>query len=170
MLQHDRGSVYGEKDVRTRLAREMTVALISRVHTPTDNPLAEHANRELKEEADLGKGVVLRSDEEAASRLERAHGCLRIRPRASRGFRTAEELDREMARADARGDSKAFYEEACSAVEQAVLGLADPEEIQKAEQDAIWRTLERHGLARLHVGRHRRPCSTLPPVATAAQG
>jgi transposase-like protein len=79
---------------------------------------------------------------------------------------SAAQLDRELPRAQARVDRATFYAEARSAMKEAVLGLEDPDEIRKAEQDAIWRTLERHGLARRHVGLRRTPCPTLTPVAT----
>ena len=170
VLQRDRGSIYGAQDVTDRLTAEKVVALISRVHTPTDNPVAEHVNRELKEEAGLGTGVVLRSDQEAAARLERADGRLRVRPRASRDWKTADQLDREMPRADTLVDRARFYKEACSATKDAALGLSDPDEIAKAEQDAIWRTLERHGLARLHIGPRHTPRPRRTPVASVANG
>ena len=168
--QHDRASIYGAPPVRERLAREKTIALVSRVHTPTDNPVAERQNRDLKEESGLGKGVLLKGDAEAAELLEPAAGRLQVRLRATRGYRSPDELDREWPRADAIVDRARFYEEACSAMREAVLGLTDPDEIQKAEQDAVWRTLEKHGLARRHVGRRRSPCPTRPPVATATAG
>lgn len=170
VLQHDRGSIYVAQDVRDRLALRMTVALVSRVHTPTDNPVAERANREIKEESGLGKGVVLPDDESAASRLDRAQARIRLRPRPTRAWRTADELDREMPRADALVDRKAFYEEARSAMSDGALGLTDAEQIRKAEQDAIWRTLEKHRLARLHVGPRRAPRRKATPVAAGAAG
>ena len=170
VLQHDRGSIYFAQDVKDRLALRMTVALVSRVHTPTDNPLAERANREIKEESGLGKGVVLPDDAAAASRLDRAEARIRLRPRPTRAWRTADELDREMPRADALVDRKAFYEAARSAMRDGVLGLTDEEQIQKAEQDAIWRTLEKHGLARLHIGPRRAPRRMAAPVAAGAAG
>jgi hypothetical protein len=74
---------------------------------------------------------------------------------------TAAELDRERARADTIVDRRAFYEEARTAMKNAVLGLTDAKAIRKAEQDAIGRTLERHGLARRHVGLRRTPCPRL---------
>jgi hypothetical protein len=170
VLQHDRASIYAFGPVRERLARERTIALISRAHRPTDNPVAERQNRELKEESGLGKGVVLEGDEEAAALLEPAAGRLQVRLRATRGYKSPDELDREWPRADAIVDRARFYEEACSAMKEAVLGLADAEEIQKAQQDAVWRTLRKHGLARLHVGRRRSPCRNRPPVAPATAG
>jgi transposase InsO family protein len=170
VLQHDRASIYGAQEVRDRLALERVVALISRVHTPTDNPVAEHVKRELKEESHLGTGVVLPSDAAAAERLSRAESCLRVRPRASRGFRTAAELDRELPRGDTLVERARFYGEACSAIEQAVLGHTDPNAIRKAEQDAIWRTLEKHQLARLHLGPRRAPCPRRAPAASGRNG
>jgi hypothetical protein len=150
--QSDLGNANMSRVLADHLKRELVIHLRSRVHTPTDNPSAERKNRELKEESGLGTGVCLADNAEAAARLDPArrrldHGRLR----ASRRWKTAAELDRETARADTRVDRKKFHDEACAAMRLAVLGLTDAEAIRKAEQDAIWRTLERHGLARLHV-------------------
>jgi hypothetical protein len=148
------------------LEAEQVIHLRSRIHTPTDNPVAEHKNRELKEESGLGKGVRLADHAEAAASLGPAQRRLdEGRLRASREWKTAAELDRDLPRADALVQRATFYAEARSAMREAVLGLGDPKDIRKAEQDAIWRTLERHGLARRHVGLRRTPCPRLTPVA-----
>lgn len=169
--QSDAGSANLSEILGTYLAAEQVIHLRSRVHMPTDNPAAEHKNRELKEESGLGKGVRLRDAREAAARLDPAKRRLdEGRLRASRGWKTAAELDRDLPRADALVARAVFHAEACSAMREAVLGLSDEQEIRKAEQDAIWRTLERHGLARRHVGLRRTPCPRLAPVAPAANG
>jgi hypothetical protein len=169
--QSDEGSANRSDELRTFLEAEQMIHLRSRVHTPTDNPVAEHKNRELQEESGLGTGVRLSDAAEAAQRLEIAQRRIdEGRLRASRGWRTAAELDRDLPRADALVDRAVLYAEARSAMREAVLGLADPKEIRKAEQDAIWRTLERHGLARRHVGLRATPCPRLAPVAPAANG
>jgi hypothetical protein len=170
VLQRDRAGIHGAKEVMDRLARDQVVTLDSRVHTPTDNPLAENRNREFKKESGLGKGVVLDRDEDAVARLAPTRRRLHVRLRASRGWKSSAELDLELPRADALVDRARFYEEANAAKKAAVLGLSDPDEIAKAEQDAVWRTLEKHGLARLHVGPRRTPSPRPAPVAPASAG
>jgi hypothetical protein len=168
--QSDLGSANCSEVLETYLAAEQVIHLRSRVHTPTDNPVAENKNRELKQESGLGKGVRLGDHREAAARLEPARRRIdEGRLRASRGWKTAAELDRDLPRADALVARAAFHAEARSAMREAVLGLADPKDIHKAEQDAIWRTLERHGLARRHVGLRRTPCPRLTPCCVGRE-
>lgn len=166
--QSDEGSANRSEVVETYLETEQVIHLRSRVHTPTDNPAAEHKNRELKEESGLGKGVRLADHADAAARLGPARRRIdEGRLRASRGWKTAAELDRDLPRAGALVPRAVFYAKARLAMREAVLGLVDPKDIRKAEQDAIWQTLERHGLARRHVGLRRTPCPQLAPVAPA---
>jgi hypothetical protein len=163
VLQHDNASVYEAQRVVERTARERVVRLRSRVHTPTDNPATEYGHGELKGESALGKGAIVRSDAEAAARLD--HACRVLdggRPRASRGWHTALELGRIVPRGDAHVDRAVFYAAACSAMQTAVLGLTDPDAVRKAERDAILQTLCRFGLARRHVGL--RPREGSPPT------
>ena len=76
VLQVDNGSNYLAEDVRRALDEERVVLLISRVHTPTDNPAIEHAHAEVKAESGLGKGVALTGHAEAAQRA--ATACRRL--------------------------------------------------------------------------------------------
>lgn len=169
--QSDEGSANLSAALGTYLDAEQVIHLRSRVHTPTDNAAAEHKNRELKQESGLGEGVRLRDAGEAASRIEPARRRIdEARLRASRGWKTAAELDRALPRAETLVARAVFHAEARSAMREAVLGLVIEKEIRKAEQDSIWRTLERHGLARRHVGLRATPCPRLPPVAPAANG
>jgi hypothetical protein len=169
--QSDGGGANRSEAVASYLQEHRVIHLLSRPHTPTDNPAAEWKNRELKEECGLGKGVRLESQEDAIARL--APALRRVdegRLRASRGWKTALELDQELPRADAVVSRATFYADARAAMREAPLGLTDPRAIRKAEQDAIWRTLERHGLARRHEGVRRSPCPQLAPVAPTANG
>jgi hypothetical protein len=157
--------------VERYLASVQVIHLISRPHTPTDNPAAEAKNRELKQEAGLGSGARLRDAADAAQRVRAA--LERVdegRLRATRGYKTAAMLDHETPCAHAVVDRGAFYEDARSAIETAVLGLTTAKQIRKAQQDAVWRTLEKHQLARIHVGLRRVPSPRAPPVATRATG
>ena len=169
--QSDRGSANRSAQMARHLDERRVIHLCSRVHTPTDNPVAENRNRELEDESGLGCGAQLASLAEGQGRLEEARRRLdEQRLRASRGYRTAAQVDRDLVRADTLVDRAAFYAEARTAMAQAVLGLSEVDEIAKAEPGAVWATLERHGLARARRGVQRVPCPRLPPVAPGASG
>jgi transposase InsO family protein len=171
VLQHDNGSAYVGERVRRELKKERVIALISRVHTPTDNPAIEHGHDEVKTEAGLGKGVVLEDHLDAALRLapaiERLDAC---RLRASRGWHTPAELDAMLPRGDQHVDRAAFYGRARTAMRAAVLGLEDPAAARQAEREAVFATLCEFGLARRHVGPRPRVGSVPWPDARRTPG
>ena len=171
VLQVDNGSNYLAEEVRRALDAAWVVLLISRVHTPTDNPAIEHAHAELKAETGLGKGVALHDHGEAARRagaaVRRLDGA---RPRASRGWYTADELDRMLPRGDSCVDRASFYACSRAAMAAGVLGQTDPEAARKAERDAVIQTLCDHGLARRHLGRRPRVGNVPWPERPKASG
>jgi hypothetical protein len=75
----------------------------------------------------------------------------RVRP--SHGGYTADELDRLLPRADDLVDRARFYDSACAAIERAVQGITHARARQRAEREAIWRTLEEFGLVTRTRGR-----------------
>jgi transposase InsO family protein len=171
VLQTDNARIYLSALIRAELEARRVLLLRSRARTPTDNPAVENRNRELKEETGLGRGVVMKGPEDAAARLSPAIRRLddhRLRP--SRGWKTAAELDRDLPRADACVDRETFYATACSATERAVLGLTRARDVRRAEQEAVWSTLENQGLARRHVGRRALLGTARPPAAAIENG
>jgi hypothetical protein len=169
--QVDRGSANSSTVVALHMESEQVIHLRSRVHTPTDNPVAENRNREIEEASGLGCGTRLESVAQGQAMLEPARRQLdEQRLRASRGYRTAAELDRILPRADALVDRGAFYAETRAAMAAAVKGLEDTDEIAKAEQDAVWAALERHGLQRRHHGLRRVPYPQRAPATPGASG
>jgi hypothetical protein len=150
-LQEDNARIHEAVD---RVAAEhRCVVLRSRVHTPTDNPAVEHRNAELKAETGLGAGVLLGDAATARGRLDAARRCLdHGRLRATRGWRTADEMDAMLPRADALVDRDTFYAHATTAMGEAERAVAGASEKCRARQRAFWATLERFGLARTHVG------------------
>ena len=170
--QRDNGPAYGALKVDAFLALHFITALRSRTYTSTDNPAAEHANRELKEESGLDAPVALWSATQAAERVETArHRLDEGRLRATRGWKTAARFDAELPEAERLVDRATFYAAARSAVEAAVLGVKAPRARRKAERDAIWTTLENYGLASRHLGARRtpnprRPLTESPVTAT----
>jgi transposase InsO family protein len=147
VLGEDNGPPMKDERVAAWCAEHQVVILRSRPHVSTDNPAVEHGHREIKEVGGLGKGVLLWSDEEAAERLERAVACVDGRRlRTTRGFQTAEALDRTMPRWYPAVDRRTFYEAACRAIREAVQECQDAGERRLAERRAIFETMERFGL------------------------
>jgi hypothetical protein len=84
-------------------------------------------------------------------RLVHRLNAQRVRP--SRGGYTADELDRMLPRAEDLVDRARFYDSACAAIERAVQGIDKARARQRAEREAIWRTLEEFGLVTRTRGR-----------------
>lgn len=153
----DHGSIYRACEVQELLAREQVVHLLARVRTPQDNGATEHQHGELKGESGLGKGVRLDSAREPDERMQAARQRLdQHRRRATKGWRTAAQLGRQLPRADAQVDRGTFYRAACSAMDKAEQGLATYRARLKARRDALHATLVSFRLATLHVGRRPR--------------
>jgi transposase InsO family protein len=139
--QTDNGSAYTSQVVRDYLALHRVIHLRSRVRMPTDNPAIERGIGEIK--AELG--------DDAPTPAQVARVCTRLdhgRLRASRGYRTAGELDATLPRACAQVDRERFYAEACLAIETALKSHETARARRKAERAAIWGLLEHFGLAR----------------------
>ena len=163
-IQVDNASIYLAEIVRQELAAQRVVLLRSRVHTPTDNPATEHAHREVKDEAGLGKGVII-APEAARARVDHARDVLdNGRCRASRGWHTAAQLDAIVPRGDACVDRQAFYDAAQAPMNEAVRGAASARQARKAQRQAFFKTLCEFGLARVHRGRRPRIGSIPLPV------
>jgi transposase InsO family protein len=143
----DNGSAYRDQRVEAFLKQEKIVHLLSRTHTPQDNAAAEKGIRELKEEAGLGKGVKLSSPEEAAQKLAHSWDVLdHQRLRASKGYRTADELKMFLPSWSGSVKREEFYEQACKCMEKAVKGGETAREKRQAERQAVYETLEKFNL------------------------
>jgi hypothetical protein len=156
---------YVALDLAEHLAENRVIHFRSRPSTPTDNPASERGIGELKAESGLDAAAPIVDAAALLARLERARWVLdQGRLSATRGWRTAAQLDLCLPRAEDLVHRARIYEEARSAMKEAVLGAGDGRVARKLEREALWRVLERHGLARLHVGGKRLPC---PPRARA---
>jgi transposase InsO family protein len=143
----DNGSPYRDHRVEDFLKREKVVHLFSRPRLPQDNAAAEKGIRELKEGAGLGKGVKLSSLEEAARKLASSWEILDYqRPRGSKGYRTAAELEARLPTWREKVEREAFFEQACEAKEKAVKGGGTAREKRQAERQAVYETLEKFQL------------------------
>ncbi len=143
----DNGSPYRDHRVEDFLRREKVVHLLSRPRLPQDNAAAEKGIRELKEEAGLGKGVKLSSLVEAARKLASSWEILNYRrPRGSKGYRTAADLEVQLPSWREKVEREAFFEQACEAKEKAVKGGGTAREKRQAERQAVYETLEKFQL------------------------
>jgi transposase InsO family protein len=94
VLLSDNAAVYRSRPVKCWCAAHGVIRLYSRPHTPQHNGACEHGMRELKEDAQLGKGVIVHDTWAALDQL--ADSCVRIdgnRLRCTRGWQTAVEAD-----------------------------------------------------------------------------
>jgi hypothetical protein len=67
-------------------------------------------------------------------------------------------------------DRERLYAAVCSAMKGTVLSLTRAKDVRRAQQEAIWSTLEGHGLARRHVGRRALPGPRSAPATPAVNG
>jgi transposase InsO family protein len=168
--QTDNGSAYVSADVAAYLAANQVVHLRSRVRTPTDNPASERGIGELKAESGLRAGTPLDGVPDAIDRLEAARRRLdESRLRASRGHRTAVELDLALPRAEDLVRRAEFYARARQALDEAVLGRRTARARRAAQREAVWALLERHGLARSRTGAKTSPAEAAEPVRRDVQ-
>lgn len=149
----DNGPAYRNAAVETYLSRERVVHLRSQPHTPQDNAAAERAIGELKAEAKLGKGVVLRNADDAMARLETARGTLNHgRWRASLGYQTSAQQAARLSTWETKVSREAFYQRVQQAQEAAGQGAMTARERLRAKRLAILETLEQYGLVELRRG------------------
>ena len=151
--QTDNGSIYCAQEVQDYLQRHQVVHLRNLPRTPQHNAVVERGIGELKQVSGLGKGVQLASVEEAAGRMQDACRALDARPRQSRGWKTALELDACMPMG--YNVSRAgFYAAVQERRKQAVLGASSARQARLLEREAVYAVLEEFGLvSRLKGGR-----------------
>jgi len=152
----DNGSAYKDKRVEDFLRQEKVVHLLSRPRLPQDNAAAEKGIQELKVQAKLGKGTALASLQEAAQKLAFSQEILNSRRlRASKGYRTAEQLKESLPPWENKVSREVFYERACECREKAVEGGGTAREKRQAERQAVYQTLEKYQLVtRTRGGKH----------------
>jgi transposase InsO family protein len=172
VLGMDRGPANREKELLAWLKKRRVLVLFNVPRTPQHNAPIESFWSELKLELDALGALQMpfadasqgpRSLSEAGvetktghfrvcvSRLVRRLNAQRVRP--SRGGFTADELDRMLPRAEDLVDRARFYDTACAAIERAVQGIENARARQRAEREALWRTLEEFGLVTRTRGR-----------------
>ena len=161
VLSHDNGRAYCSGEVARWCAKHGVVELVNEPRTPQHNAACERGIGELKAECGLGSGCELAGLAErvwigdvdevhspswcvdvrrAAERLDRG------RLRGRRGYKTAEQLDREMRPSESWACRESFHQAACCAIENAVRDAQGARARRRATRQAIYGTLERFGM------------------------
>ncbi len=157
-LAMDNGSAMSGGFLACYLDFHGVVVLRNLPYVSRHNPWVERGHRELKEEAGLGRGVVVRDRGEAVERLaaavERVDGA---RLRTTRGMRTARAMDAAMPLWYDRIDRRRFVEAVRRAAAEAVKGCRSDRERRRAGREAVLQTLERFALIHRTRGAGDRP-------------
>jgi hypothetical protein len=166
VLAMDNGPANRNELVCSYLRAERVIVLWNVPYTPEHNAWIESQHGELKLELEaLGaleasypsSGPTLRSH--LGKRVSRVVRVLNARVRPSRGGCTAAQLDSSLPRAEDLVDRDRFYDTACAAIRNAVLGIDDVRARRRAEREAILCTLEQFGLVTRTRGRRPASCS-----------
>jgi transposase InsO family protein len=155
VLVTDNARAYTCSEVQAWLRRNQVIHLASRPRTPTDNGAVERAIGEAKAVRGLGAGIRLRSRTDGPRNLDQAMQALnRGWPRASRGSKTANELDRELPHWRTMVSRRRFFRETRKEIRERTKGLAG-RALRRETREAIFRVLCRCGLAERWRGERR---------------
>lgn len=141
----DNGSAYCNEQVKTYLKQEKVVHLLSLPRTPEHNGSAEITMCELKKEAVLGKGMALDCPYEAHALLVKAAERINDRLRASKKFKSANEIDDMLVDARDMIDRDLFFEECERGISLLTEKTNNVREQRMLERELIMGTLEKHG-------------------------
>lgn len=159
----DNGKANRSKAVKRLLEEHQVIALFNVPHTPQHNAFAERSILDLKlasgldgpavRIADPSQVPVCTSDagcsatrDELHARLLAAREALDHTPRERLGGFTPAEIDSLVPRAEDLCRRARFYEDACAALARVAQQQLKPRARRRAEREAIWCTLEAHGL------------------------
>jgi transposase InsO family protein len=155
-ISTDNGSENVNDDVETFLEEHRIIHLRNLPRTPRHNPWIERNNREVKAEAkiemaDLDPAIPL--IERVAIGIDRAAARLNAeRPRQSRGWKTAAQLDNAIPRAYDLVARDVFYAVARAAMQAARASPGSVRQQRLAERWALFRVMEDFGLVKLFRG------------------
>lgn len=143
--QTDNDKAYCSKKVREWRREHKVIHLLSRPHTPQDNPFVERFIGELKHSYfTLGREHYCQSPQEGVSDAEQIAQRLNDRPRLAADGKTANQLAQELPHWNSKVLRDIFYEQACKAIEEATRGLKGLK-ARTAEREAIFQTMEKFG-------------------------
>jgi len=141
----DNGSAYCNEEVQAYLKKEKMIHFLSLPRTPEHNGSAEISMRELKTDAVLGKGIALSCPYEAHALLIKSAMRLNSRLRASKKFKSADEIDDMITDAREIIDRDVFFEEC----QQGIVLLSEKtksfRERRVLERELIMGMLEKYG-------------------------
>lgn len=166
VLSIDNGGPQKSAELKTWALENEVILLFNQPRTPQHNPWVERGFGELKGQAGLGECEALvwplptrlsRAERacmpwnelvrECDTRLQRARRLLDEKMhRPKLGGRTAAELDRIGESAEDRERRARFYGDCRRAIDEALQGLVGARARRRAEREAIWCTLEAHGM------------------------
>lgn len=147
VLLTDNARAYKCCAVQEWMRIHQVIHLASRPRTPTDNGAVERAIGEAKAVRGLGKGVRLRSRADGPRYLDMSMKALNAGwPRASRGGRTANQLERKLPHWRTLVSRHRFYRETRKEIRRRTEGLAG-HALRRAIREAIFSTLCRYDLA-----------------------
>lgn len=162
----DNGGCFRAQSLQERLAKEQVVALYNLPHTPQHNARAERGIGDLRRAAGLpgpkarraapaaqrnaGSAALAEQQVDRPSLLARLlFASSELDGRTARyaldGL-TPDEVDRIAPRADDLVSRARFYADACAALESVARQQLPARARRRAEREAIWCTLEQHGL------------------------
>jgi len=145
VLATDNGGPYKSLRVVAYLAKERVLHLRNVPRTPQHNARAERAVQEVKEDAELGKGVripLLGAALRMAASIRRLN---RNRLRRSLGWETARTLDDALSPRYDDSTREGVYEKAHEAMREAVQNETDGRARRRKQREAILATLESLG-------------------------
>jgi transposase InsO family protein len=156
VIQADNGSENKNAEVAACLERARVIVLWNEPRTPQHNARGERGFGDFKLALGIDKGT--RRREHSTIELGRDSMCVRLldtwealdaqTPRARLDGLTPVELDRIAPRADDRARRDRFYIEVRESLRRIALAPQNPRARRKAEREAIWSALQRHGLVR----------------------
>lgn len=150
--------------VRAYLARHQVIALYNEPHVPQHNALVEREIGDLRRAVDAGRelwGALSGLPREQRTTWLLAHwGRMAwhlnaMVPRPSLGGMTPYELDRLAPSAEDRTSRARFYHDCTDALARVASANLPPRARRRAEREAVYRTLEAHGLVTRTRGANR---------------
>jgi transposase InsO family protein len=159
VLASDNGAEYVSREVGQCLQSHRVVHLRNATHTPQHNAWAERAIGELKDQAEAERVAECEDVFESwQARMRKAQRRLNEnRLRASRGYRTAEQLDKMTEPGTLEPLRERFFASAREAAARAVLGARGARAKRLAEREAIFSTMQQFGLITQTRGDARAP-------------
>jgi transposase InsO family protein len=152
VIGSDNGAPFVCQEVTEYLKQHRVIHLRSLPRTPQQNGSAEVNIREIKDAAQLGTNLTASPSQAHKRAVSAATRINKNRERATKGFKTADQLDEEMEAGIHRVDRDLFYSECSRRIEEVRQSGLNTRAMRMAERGAIFETMERYGLIKRHRG------------------